>query len=290
MKNIELLKLSFEAIMCASKTILSYYNDEIEVEYKDNGSPLTLADKKANDDIYKVLSLSNYPILSEESNLESYDQRKKWSKYWLVDPIDGTKGFIKKNGEFTINIALLDKSKPIMGLVYIPTSGTLYFGFDNKSYKLVKEDSFGDFPNLIKNIDYYLINHKPLKVNHVAKTPVKVIGSKNHSNEKTRMIISEIKNYFGSLELQSSGSSIKICLVAEGKADIYPRLGITCEWDVAAAHVILKFAGGNLFIYNEEFPISCYFNSSEFPQNINYNKEFIQNPYFIVSGLHEYNV
>ena len=290
MKNLELLKLSFEAVMDASESILSIYNNEIEVEYKDDGSPLTLADKMANDKICKILSSSNYPILSEESNLESYEKRKKWRKYWLIDPIDGTKGFINRSGEFTINIAFLEMNKPIIGVVYIPTSGTLYFGFDNKSYKLVKEDSFDNFPNLIKNIDYYLSNLRPLKVNHVAKTPVKVIGSKNHSNEKTRMIISEIKNYFGSLELQSSGSSIKICLVAEGKADIYPRLGITCEWDVAAAHAILKFAGGNLFIYNQELPISCYFNSSEFPQNIKYNKEFIQNPYFIVSGLHEYNM
>ena len=111
MKNIELLKLSFEAVMDASESILSIYNNEIEVEYKDDGSPLTLADKMANDKICKILSLSNYPILSEESNLESYEKRKKWSKYWLIDPIDGTKGFINKSGEFTINIAFLEKNK-----------------------------------------------------------------------------------------------------------------------------------------------------------------------------------
>jgi len=290
MKNIELLKLSLEAVMRASESILSIYNDEIEVEYKDDGSPLTLADRKANDNICKILSLSNFPILSEENSLESYDKRKKWRKFWLIDPIDGTKGFIKKNGEFTINIAFLENNNPTIGVVYNPTSGILYCGFENKAYKLIKNENFDNFTSLIRNIDSYLSNLKPIKVNENTKTPVKVIGSKNHSNKKTRMIISDIKNYFGSIELQSSGSSIKICLVAEGKADIYPRLGTTCEWDIAAAHAILKFAGGNIFIYKDELPISCYFNSSEFPQNIKYNKKFLQNPYFIVSGLHKYNM
>ena len=290
MKKLELLKIALKAIGSSSNEILTIYNKHIDIEIKKDGSPLTNADKAANKEINRILSTSNLPIISEEIKNEKYDIRKKWSKYWLVDPIDGTKGFIAKNGEFTINIALVENNNPSIGIVYVPVSGILYIGFNNHSYKVIKGIDFNDFDELINQLHDNLIRFRKISVNLTPKFPIKIIGSRNHSNKETDFFISNLKDYFNEVEIVSAGSSLKICLVAEGKADIYPRLGGTNEWDIAAAHAVLKFAGGNLFIYDKDLPVSNYINRSEFPSNLEYNKESLKNPYFIVSGLHKYNM
>lgn len=290
MNKLELLKTGLKAIELSSNEILTIYNRHIDIEIKGDGSPLTNADLAANKEINRILSTSNLPIISEEIKNDKFDIRKKWSKYWLVDPIDGTKGFIKKNDEFTINIALVENNNPSIGIVYVPVSGILYIGFNNNSYKAVKGIDFNNFDELINKLNDSLIGLKKISVNLTPNSPIKIIGSRNHLNEETEFFISKLKDYFDEVEIVSVGSSLKICLVAEGKADIYPRLGVTNEWDIAAAHAILKFAGGNLFVFDKDLPISSYINRSEFPSNLKYNKESLKNPYFIVSGLHKYNM
>jgi len=224
---------------------------KMEIEYKNDNSPLTLADKEANKIICK--SLHNIepktPILSEEGSYISYENRKKWTKFWLIDPIDGTKEFIKKNGEFTINIALIENQKPALGIVYAPVLKKYWFGSKKGSFKLE--------------------NGRKQKINvnkKVGKT-VKVVASRSHKSPKLNTFLSNFDKY----ELVSMGSSIKICLVAEGSADIYPRLAPTMEWDTAAAHAVLKFANGSLIDLNSN-------------KEMIYNRKDLKNSFFIANS------
>ena len=236
----------------AGEEILKYYNDDIEVRQKDDSSPLTKADLAANKIIVNELELLNIkvPILSEESLVE-WNERKNWIKYWLVDPLDGTKEFIKKNGEFTVNIALIKNGFPILGIVYAPVLDITWGG----------SRELGSF--MIKNNE-----KKPINVT-VPKTDavIKVVSSRSHSNNpKLEDFLKKITEY----ELVKMGSSIKICLVADGSAHFYPRFGPTMEWDTAAAHAVVKFAGGNIINFNTNLELS-------------YNKDNLLNPEFLVN-------
>jgi 3'(2'), 5'-bisphosphate nucleotidase len=239
----------------AGKEILNIYNKaDLGVTYKDDNSPLTLADKASNNIIEKLLNkiTPDIPILSEEGKNIDFSSREKWTMFWLIDPLDGTKEFIKRNGEFTVNIALISNGTPILGVVYAPVLDTTWYGIIDKG-------------------SYKLSNNKPaMKINVIKPdNKVKVVTSRSHANNPK--LESFLKNY-PNYELVKMGSSIKICLVADGSAHIYPRLGPTMEWDTAAAHAVVKYAGGN--IYNMD-------NESE----LVYNKSNLLNPQFLVNHM-----
>lgn len=241
-----------------NKIVLDIYNTEFEVINKLDNTPLTLADKKCNQHICDFLK-NNYPgilIISEENKQYSFQDRKKHNLCWLIDPIDGTKEFIKKNGQFTINIGLCKNKIPVFGIVSIPVTGEIYFGAENYgSFKL---------ENSIKK--KLLISKKDF-----TKKKLNIVASSSHLNDETKNFI----DLFNNPNIINTGSSIKLLWVAEGKADIYPRLAPTSEWDTCAAHAIVKYAGGKVIKYKDN---NLIFSDEE----LKYNKENILNPYFIV--------
>ena len=240
----------------AGKAIMQVYQQDFEVGYKQDNSPLTLADKKANVIIENGLNqLSvNLPILSEEGDDIPYENRKHWEYFWLVDPLDGTKEFVKKNGEFTVNIALIHKDTPVLGVVYAPALDTCYWAKQD-------EGAFKDGQRL------------PLKT-AVKRDTYRIVASRSHMSDETQAFIDAI-DVQKEKELISIGSSLKICLVAEGEADIYPRLGPTMEWDTGAAHAIVCESHCGLTTYT--------------PNNIDkkhvYNKKDLLNKWFLVKSF-----
>jgi len=242
----------------AGKEILNFYNNDIEVTHKEDLSPLTKADLASNKIILESLTKlnSNIPILSEES-LVDWSIRKNWKKYWLVDPLDGTKEFIKKNGEFTVNIALIEDNNPILGVVYVPAKSLLYLAEKNKgSFKTNTKDKLEN----LKGIQKILVSNQTNRA--------RVIGSRSHSNAT---FDNWVKEKFPNADIVQAGSSLKFCLIAEGKADIYPRFGPTSEWDIAAGHMIVNEAGGKIRTFQND--------------SIKYNtKENIINPEFYAIG------
>ena len=255
-KNIlELLDIAIDA----GKEILNIYNDEIIVNSKEDKSPITQADINSNNLIVNRLKKlePNIPILSEESLVE-WEKRKNWGRYWLIDPLDGTKEFINRNGEFTVNISLIENNYPTFGIIYSPVNSLLYYALKNNGSYKIKTDS-----NLSTLKDFNKINIKKEK-----NITTKVIGSRSHSSKEFR---NWVEKNFTNFELITIGSSLKFCILAEGEADIYPRLGPTSEWDIAAGHIILEEAGGKLKTIDNK--------------DILYNtKEDILNPHFIAYG------
>ena len=260
MNNLDYKKLSHTVIEIAKKAgqaILDVYNEtDLDFTYKYDNSPLTLADKASNYIIEKGLKnlTPTIPILSEEGKSIDYSNRQQWNIFWLVDPLDGTKEFIKKNGEFTVNIALISDGEPILGVVYAPVLDITWYGD-------IKEGSY-KFEN----------NKPPLKIKSIIPDKediVKVVTSRSHTdNPKLKKFLKDYPNH----ELVKMGSSIKICLVADGTAHIYPRLGPTMEWDTAAAHAVVKYAGGNIYDLNDM-------------NELVYNKSNLLNPEFLVNHL-----
>ena len=247
----------------AGKAILKIYEKDFEVEYKDDKSPLTEADKLSHQIIVDGLNQltinsidAKFPILSEEGRDIPHEERKNWEYFWMIDPLDGTKEFIKKNGEFTVNIALIYKDTPIFGIVYAPVLDWLYFNDNENAYKIEK----GKIYNLPtkRNNDKFII-----------------VASRSHLNDETKNFIETIQTD-KIKEFISIGSSLKLCLVAEGKAEIYPRLAPTMEWDTAAADAIVRKAGKNVYKINtidySSLTIDC----------LVYNKRNLLNPWFVV--------
>ncbi|SMO55699.1 3'(2'),5'-bisphosphate nucleotidase [Balnearium lithotrophicum] len=260
--NSNLFEKLISIIKFAGNAILDIYNSNLDIKYKEDKSPLTDADRRAHKIIEEGLrSFSDYPILSEEGKNISFKKRKNWKYFWLVDPLDGTKEFIKRNDEFTVNIALIYKDQPILGIVYAPAKSIIYYGSkESGAFKIENE----------KNIKLNLKNN-PVK-DHLA-----VVSSKSHLNEETKDFIRFLENYYDKIRTVSIGSSLKICLVAEGKADIYPRLAPTMEWDTAAAHAVLKAAGGRIVKYSKTKDLK---DLNKLPE-LEYNKPNLINPYFI---------
>jgi len=239
--------------------INTYYKLKTEISFKKDRSPLTEADLASNKFIINSLSEidKDIPILSEES-LVDWNVRKNWTRYWLVDPLDGTKEFINQNGEFTVNIALIEKNEPIMGVIYAPALSTLYYASKNKgTYKLFCDQKI----NSLSDSTRIITNHKK------SSDHFKVFKSRSHSNEEFE---NWVKDFVDDYELIEKGSSIKFCKLAEGKADLYPRFGSTSEWDIAAGHIILTEAGGEL-------------ESVDRKKILYNNKESVINPHFIAS-------
>lgn len=244
----------------AGDAIMDIYQKDFEVEFKADQSPLTEADTAAHKIIeqgLKELDQKNnrlIPLMSEEGKNIPYQNRKDWDYFWMVDPVDGTKEFIKKNGEFTVNIALINQGMPVLGVVYAPALGQMYWAKQG-------EGAFKDGQAL------------PLK-RAEQRDSYKVVASRSHLSDETKIFIDEIKTEKVK-ELVSIGSSLKLCLVAEGEADIYPRLGPTMEWDTAAAHAVVLCAGMKV----------CEFNKGEISKPLVYNKQNLLNPFFIVSSV-----
>lgn len=234
----------------AGKAILEVYDSaDFFIEKKEDSSPLTLADKKSNDIITARLAKFGIPILSEEGKEILYEERKNWQYFWCVDPLDGTKEFIKKNGEFTVNIALIQQNVPIWGIVYAPVLDWFYYIDENKIVIKQIDDTTTILPQ--KEKDYTKI-----------ESGVRVVASRSHLDDRTKAFINELNQP----EVLSMGSSLKFMLLAEGKADVYPRFSPTMEWDTAAAQAILYKLGYSLVTNNNE---------------ISYNKENLVNNYFI---------
>ena len=277
MDTIQYDKLILTTILAAKRAgeaILEVYDSDFAVEQKDDKSPLTLADKRSHEIIENVLEQtvtannSTVPILSEEGKEIPYDERIKWEYFWLVDPLDGTKEFIKRNGEFTVNIALIHKHKPILGIIYIPVKDVFYFAAANfGTYKL--ENSGILTENL--SIEELIDKSQKLPLNSNDKTTLTVIGSRSHTSEEFTEFVKQLNQKHENVEFISSGSSLKLCLVAEGKADVYPRFGPTMEWDTAAGQAIVEQA-------------KCTVMEAETNEPLNYNKSNLLNPFFIVSG------
>ncbi|UJH91283.1 3'(2'),5'-bisphosphate nucleotidase CysQ [Antarcticibacterium sp. 1MA-6-2] len=266
MKNKELI-LAMKAAFAGGEEIMKIYNSgEFEIVQKTDNSPLTIADKNANEVILSFLKETTIPVISEENKELPYDQRKKWSKCWIVDPLDGTKEFIKKNGEFTVNIALIENNKPVLGVIYIPVTETMYFANvkENKSYrvKLKKEE----------NMELALSRADELHPSN-NKNKIRVVGSRSHMNTETMDYIDSLKKTSGKeIEIVSKGSSLKFCLVAEGLAEVYPRFAPTMEWDTAAGQAICEAVGIKVIDKTTSEPML-------------YNRENLLNNYFLVSNL-----
>ena len=237
----------------AGERIIEIYERDFDVEQKDDRSPLTEADMAAHRVIVEQLRAikPELPVLSEESAAVPFEERSTWSRYWLVDPLDGTREFIKRNGEFTVNIALIDAHEPVLGVIVVPVTGVCYYASRGHGAFVQR----GTAPS------------RPIQVRALDRAHVVVAGSRSHAGEALIAFLDRL----GSHELVSMGSSLKFCLVAEGKADVYARLGPTSEWDTAAAHCIVTEAGGRV--------------TDTAMQPLRYNtKESLLNPYFFASA------
>ena len=257
----EFLNDFVKLIKICNKVILDIYKQDFEINFKNDNSPITAADLKSNEIIVDYLNILNkkltnetkdsFCIISEESKNMNYVERKNYNYTWLVDPIDGTKEFLKKNGEFTVNIGLCYLGVPIFGIVSIPVKDEIYYGTEGLgSYKIDKDNQITELK--IKEKDFN-------------KENLNIIASKSHLNNETLDYIKQFKNY----NLLNVGSSIKLLYVAEGIADIYPRYAPTSEWDTCASHAVVKYAGGKVINTNNK-------------EELIYNKENILNPYFLV--------
>lgn len=249
-KEAELLKTAIKAAKLGGEEIMKIYAQEFEVFNKEDNSPLTIADQNANKVIEKLLKETNIPILSEEGKHADYNERKNWKQLWIVDPLDGTKEFVKRNGEFTVNIALVENGVPVMGVIYVPVKNWLYYGYSKGAFKTVDEK----------------IEELPIKTK---RTNTVVVGSRSHPSVETAQYFEKLNKKYGEIEIVSMGSSLKICLVAEGKADIYPRFAPTMEWDTAAGHAIVNSAGKTLVDVSTS-------------QEMIYNRKQLRNNWFIV--------
>jgi 3'(2'), 5'-bisphosphate nucleotidase len=257
---LSLLETAKKAALVAGDEILKIYNtSDFGVESKSDNSPLTLADKQAHLAIVKQLESTNLPILSEEGRSIPFEERKKWETFWMIDPLDGTKEFIKRNGEFTVNIALIENNQPVLGIVYSPVLDKLYFGGSVVGFSKLKTTDTE--VELVKKSGTTLEELK-------TKDQCRIVASRSHRNAETEDFIASCAN----TDIVSMGSSLKFMVLAEGNADIYPRFAPTMEWDTAAANGVSRGLGYNVYQVIENKPTQ---------ELVKYNKEDLLNPYFI---------
>ena len=262
-KNLqELLLIAINATLEAGKEILGVYGSPFAVETKADNSPLTLADMRSHVLIKGKLNHTGIPLLSEEGKDIPFSERKKWEYLWIVDPLDGTKEFVKRNGEFTVNIALVRGQEPILGVIYVPLKDTLYFAAEGIG--TYRKNALSTYHSEANPFDG--AQKLPLQENRSIYT---VVGSRTHMSPETEQFIRLLKDEHGEIEIVSMGSSLKICLVAEGAADIYPRFAPTMEWDTAAGQAIARFAGKELIDHHTK-------------RAMKYNKENLTNNWFVV--------
>jgi len=273
-----LLHESVTASIKAGLAILDVYHSDYSVEYKADDSPLTIADQRSHDMISGILGKTGIPILSEEGRNIDYAERKKWDRLWIVDPLDGTKEFIKRNDEFTVNIALVKNNTPVLGVIFVPVTSTLYFAAEGFGARKMSD------PDLVKKIGEMILQESkpeifemvlsrsvtlPLKARK-DKDSCRIVGSRSHSTPELEAYVDQKKKEYQTVGFLSAGSSVKFCLVAEGEADIYPRLGPTMEWDTAAGQAIAEQSGCRVLCWDTGAPLA-------------YNRENLLNPNFVVS-------
>ena len=244
----------------AGEAIMRVYGTDFNVDSKSDRSPITEADRQAHQVIEDHLKASGIPMLSEEGKDIDYESRKSWSHYWLVDPLDGTKEFVKRNGEFTVNIALMENGRPAAGVIYVPVSRWLYFGDSRGAYKIQVENSSSFAPNSLFA--------KGIRLPEQEKSHYVVAGSRSHPSGKFLDYIAEAEVKHPGMQIVNRGSSLKFCLIAEGAADVYPRFGPTMEWDTGAGHAIVDAVGGRVVEMGSEEPLR-------------YNKPDLHNPSFL---------
>ena len=241
----------------AGQAILEVYATDFDVQEKSDESPLTQADLASHNCIVAGLKqlTPDIPIISEEDGLPTFEERRQWQRYWLIDPLDGTKEFVNRNGEFTVNIALIDSHRPVFGVVYVPVQDKTYLGCEGHGAELRESGSV-----------------TPIRVAEASSTPVRIVGSRSHRGSSLDAFLERL----GETDMLPMGSSLKFCVIAEGRADIYPRLGPTSEWDTAAAQAVVEQAGGKVLELDGK-PLS-------------YNaKEDILNPWFVVIGAADHD-
>lgn len=262
-------KLIWEAIRAsvpAGLAILEVYDTDFSVDTKSDDSPLTRADMEAHQIITRYLEPTDIPILSEEGKDIPFEERKDWELFWLVDPLDGTKEFVNRNGEFTVNIALIQNNYPIAGVIYIPVTDELFVGapgYGSRKFSHVKM-----LLKDLKTIGAFMESGVSLPEDY-ARELYTVVCSRSHMSPETETFIEEITDTKGEIDYASRGSSLKLCMVAEGQADIYPRFAPTMEWDTGAGQAVAENAGATVI-------------NAKTGQRLQYNKENLLNPWFIV--------
>ncbi len=258
MNYVELIEPIVGLARKAGDAILEVYASDFDVQSKDDESPLTQADLAAHRRIVAGLAelTPDLPVISEESGLPPFAERSGWPTYWLIDPLDGTKEFVNRNGEFTVNIALVADGRPVFGVVHVPVQGKTYVGCEGRGAELRSDGA----------------EPRPIHVTQSSAQPVRVVGSRSHRGASLDAFIDNL----GDCDLVPMGSSLKFCVVAEGGADVYPRLGPTSEWDTAAAQAVVEQAGGSVVTLDGK------------PMKYN-QKEDILNPYFLVIGATDHD-
>ncbi len=258
------LNIAIKAAIEAGKEILKIYKNDFKITKKNDHSPLTEADTASSDIIDTYLKATKIHIIGEEIKNMEFSERKTWKTCWIVDPLDGTKEFIKRNGEFTVNIAMAENGIPVLGVIYVPVTRELYYGDVTKGKAFKTPLNSDHEPNSGFFNEDDLIRPSPESANLL-----RVVGSRSHMNDDTLDFIEEQKNNYKNIDIVSKGSSLKFCLVADGSADIYPRFAPTMEWDTAAGHAICKAVGLSVI-------------SKETNKELLYNKSNLLNSYFVV--------
>jgi len=262
-KRKELLHSAIVASLKAGSEILDVYqSDDFEIQLKSDDSPLTIADQRAHKAIVSIIDELGIPVLSEEGEHSSYEERKLWKQCWIVDPLDGTKEFIKRNDEFTVNLALIDDGKPVAGVIYVPAYRQLYFA--DIELGAFRAD---DIENWGRSLDELMqaSRQMPFEQN---RDEIRVVGSRSHMNAETQSYFDHLKKENSNVKIISKGSSLKLCMIAENQADIYPRFSPTMEWDIAAGHAIVSASGGKVLHIDSKTELT-------------YNKEDLFNPFFM---------
>jgi 3'(2'), 5'-bisphosphate nucleotidase len=263
----DLLSTAIHASVEAGIAIMEVYDSgDLKTNLKEDQSPLTVADMRSHAVITSSLKRSGFPILSEEGADIHYEERKKWNSFWMVDPLDGTKEFIKRNGEFTVNIAFIQDNNPVLGVIYLPVLKRLYYAVKGQGGHRV--DPVGQKDS--KQAPDRLIEcSTSLPVQREGEA-TRIIASRSHLSPETKEYIEQLEQGNEKIELLSAGSSLKLCLIAEGKADVYPRLSPTMEWDIAAGHIIVTESGGAI-MKPDDTPVT-------------YNKPDLLNPWFVAKS------
>ena len=262
--NMNMLQTIIQAALLAGKEIMEIYlNEDFDVNFKSDDSPLTKADLRSHEVIMEHLKKTNIPVLSEEGRDIPFEKRKDWPQLWIVDPLDGTKEFIKRNGEFTVNIALVENQIPVLGVIYAPALQTLYYGAEGKAYRIedVTIENYSEKQNSAKQL--------PLQKSSDQKPKFTIVASKSHLSKETETYIRSLEEKHGEVITISKGSSLKFCMVAEGTANEYPRFAPTMEWDTAAGQAICTSSGCDVINLNTN-------------KTMVYNRQNLTNSYFLV--------
>lgn len=282
----QLLPPALRAALAAGEAIMQVYARDFDVDYKADESPLTDADRAAHRIIVAELEPTGIPVLSEESAAIPYRERKSWPAMWLVDPLDGTKEFVKRNGDFTVNIALIVDQQPALGVVYAPALGDIYIG--GQGLGAYRASASADYQRLEKALKKFPTIGNPFEAladRPVSTSPLRVVASRSHSSPETESFIERLRARGHEVESGSRGSALKICQVATGEALIYPRLGPTMEWDTAAAQAVVEAMGGRVVVYDEAAH-EAYEREGLAPlfecAALRYNRSELLNPWFVV--------